>query len=224
MKARRTSAESASSAERHQQGSATQTADERSARTFRGLRSLTATITPWLIDVGSWIFGGLTAVNLVVISALITVGPVDAAIRTSTAALAAALPLNVAGIVLLRLIKDVKDVGLDDITLRSFQEAGFPEIDAYFPSPRERASANARRSRVALLYSLGIAALSIALTLTGMTAAVWHMGRWIAFVLVSAVILSAALVAVVLAHAQPPESDAERHLKRRYREHRAEGA
>jgi hypothetical protein len=57
-----------------------------------------------------------------------------------------------------------------------------------------------------------------------MTAAVWHMGRWIAFVLVSAVILSAALVAVALAHAQPPESDAERHLKRRYREHRAEGA
>jgi hypothetical protein len=50
------------------------------------------------------------------------------------------------------------------------------------------------------------------------------MGRWIAFVLVSAVILSSALVAVVLAHALPPESDAERHLKRRYREHGAEGA
>jgi hypothetical protein len=41
-----------------------------------------------LVDVGSWIFGALTAVNLVVISALITVGPVDAAIRLSTAALA----------------------------------------------------------------------------------------------------------------------------------------
>ena len=224
MKARRTSAGRAPSAERNQQGSAPQAVDERAARTFRGLRRLTETITPWLIDVGSWIFGGLTAVNLVVISALVTVGPVDAAIRTSTAALVAALPLNVAGIVLLRLIKDVKDVSLDDITLRSFQQAGFPDIDAYFPSPRERASANARRSRVALLYSLGIAALSIVLTLTGMTAAVWHMGRWIAFVLISAVILSAALVTVVIARALPPESDAERDLKQRYREHRTEGA
>ena len=35
-------------------------------------------------------------------------------------------------IILLRLIKDVNDVGLDDLTQRAFQDAGFPEIDAYF--------------------------------------------------------------------------------------------
>src|SRR5262245_55816628 len=126
--------------------------DEQSARTFRGLRNLAERVTPWLVDVGSWIFGGLTAVNLVVLSALLTVGPVDTAIRTSTAALAAALPLTVAGIILLRLIKDANDVGLDDLTLRAFQEAGFPEIDAYFPPPAASASQHARRSRVALLY------------------------------------------------------------------------
>src|SRR6185503_7062419 len=102
-----------------EQDSAPPAIDEPSARTFRGLRNLAERITPWLVDVGSWIFGGLTAVNLVAISALITVGPVDAAIRTSTAALAAALPLNVAGIMLLRVIKDVNDVGLDDLTLRA---------------------------------------------------------------------------------------------------------
>jgi hypothetical protein len=44
--------------------------------------------------------------------------------------------VNVAGIVLLRLIKDVTDVGLDDLALRAFQEAAFPDIEAYFPSPR----------------------------------------------------------------------------------------
>lgn len=192
--------------------------------TFRGLRNLAEAALPWLTEVGSWIFGGLTAVNLVVISALITVGPVDAAIRASTAALAAALPLNVAGILLLRLIKDVNDIGLDDLTQRAFREGGFPDIDAYFPSPPERQSQHARRARVALLYSLGIAALSIALTVTGMAAAVWHMGRWIAFVLLSAVILSAALVAVVIAQALPPESDAEKLLKRRYRERRTQSA
>lgn len=196
--------------------------DAQAARTFSGLRNLAERITPWLVDVGSWIFGGLTAVNLVVISALITVGPVDAAIRTSTAALAAALPLNVAGIILLRLMKDVNDVGLDDLTLRAFQDAGFPEIDAYFPSPVERASQHARRSRVALLYALGIAAVSIALTVTGMATALWHMGQWIAVVLVSAVILSAVLVTVAIAHALPPESAAEQSLKLRYRERRPE--
>ena len=89
----------------HDRESAPTALDEQSARTFRGLRNVAERLTPWLVDVGSWIFGGLTAVNLVVISALITVGPVDAAIRTASAALAAALPLNVAGIILLRLIK-----------------------------------------------------------------------------------------------------------------------
>jgi hypothetical protein len=198
-----------------EQGSATPAVDERAARSFSGLRNLAERITPWLVDVGSWIFGGLTAVNLVVISALITVGPVDEAIRGSTAALAAAFPLNVAGIILLRLIKDVNDVGLDDLTLRAFQDAGFPEIDAYFPSPGEKASQHARGSRVALLYSLGIAAASVALTVTGMAAALWHMGHWIAFVLFAAVILSAALVTVAIAHAMPPESSAAKPLKLR---------
>ena len=192
--------------------------DEQSARTFRGLRNLAERITPWLVDVGSWIFGGLTAVNLVVLSALITVGPVDAAIRASTAALAAALPLNVAGIILLRLIKDANDVGLDDLTLRAFQDAGFPEIEAYFPSSGESAPQHSRRSRVALLYSLGIAASSIGLTVAGMVAAVWHMGGWIAFVLISAVILSAGLLTVAIAEALPPESAAERSLKLRYKQ------
>jgi hypothetical protein len=156
----------------------------------------------------------LTAINLVVISALITVGPVATAIKISTAALAAALPLNVAGILLLRLIKDLKEVGIDGLTLRAFQDAGFPHIDAYFPAPRERAIQHARRSRVALLYSMGIAALSIALTVTGIAAALWHLGQWIALVLVSSVVLSAALVTIAIAHGLPPESDAEKRLKR----------
>lgn len=190
-----------------------QAVDDRSVRTFKGLRTLADKTTPWLIDVGSWMFGGLTAVNLVVISALLTVGPVDAAIRTSTAALAAALPLNVAGIILLRLIKDVKEVGLDDLTLRAFQDAGFPDIDAYFPAPRKRASQHARRSRIALAYALVFATLSGALTLTGIDAALWHMGRWIALILVFAVIFSGAVVMAAFAHGMPPVSDAEKALR-----------
>jgi len=117
-------------------------------RTFRGLRALGAALTPWLLDVGSWIFGGLIAVNLIVMSSLITVGPVDRAIRVSIVAFACALPLNVAGICLLRIITDIKAVGFDDLTLKAFQDAGFPDIDAYFPPVREREALRARRSNV----------------------------------------------------------------------------
>lgn len=189
--------------------------DDRSERSLSGLANLVETITPWLLDVGSWIFGGLTAINLVVISALLTVGPVDAAIRMSTAAFACALPLNLAGIVLLRLVKDVKDVGLDDLALRSFQEAGFPDIDAYFPPPEEQEALRARRARLTLLYASGIGALSIVLTLTGLVAALEHMAWWIALALLSAVALSTLIVAVVIGHTLPPESAAEKALKRR---------
>lgn len=189
---------------------------EQSTRAFKGLRNLAERITPLLVDVGSWIFGGLIAANLVVLSALVTVGPVDVAIRTSTAVLAAALPLNVAGIVLLRLIKDVNDVGLDDVSLRAFHEAGFPDIEAYFPLPHERAALRVRRSNVALLYSLGIATSTSALTVTGMIAAMWHMGRWIGCLLLGAVLVSVALIGIVIAHTLPPVSDREKSARIRY--------
>jgi uncharacterized membrane protein len=64
--------------------------------------------------------------------------------------------------------------------------------------------------------------VSIALTVSGLAAALWHMGHWIAFVLVFAVTLNVILVTVAIAHALPPESDAERSLKLRYRERRME--
>jgi hypothetical protein len=170
-----------------------------------GLRNLAERIMPWLIDVGSWIFGGLTAVNLVVLAALLTVGPVDAAIQASSAALAAALPLNVAGIVVLRLIKDVKGIGLGEATLRAFQDAGFPGIDTHFLSPDDRAAQHARRSRRALFYSLGIAALSAGLTVLGVAAALWHMAGWIASIFLAAVAVSAALAGIVVAHPLSPK-------------------
>jgi hypothetical protein len=101
------------------------------------------------------------------------------------------------------------------VTLQSFQKAGFPDIEAYFPPPRDRAIHHAKRTRVALAYASGIAALSIALTVIGVTAALWHMGRWIAFVLLSSIALGLFLVAMVFAQSLPPESDAEKALKAR---------
>ena len=193
-----------------------QNLDEQSEKSMKGLGNLVERIAPTLLDVGSWIFGGLIALNLVVIGALITVGPVDTAILISTTVLGCALPLNVAGLFLLRLIKDMKDIRIDDLALQAFQEADFPNIDAYFPASEDRVPLTRRRFNIVLLYSLGIIALSIALTGTGLVAALWHMAWWIGVSVLALIILSTVLVIVVLAYSLPKESEAEKELKKLY--------
>jgi hypothetical protein len=174
--------------------------DEQSERSLKGLGNLVERTTPWLLGVGSWIFGGLIAFDLVVVSQLIAIGPADTAILISTTTLACALPLNVAGIFLLRLTSDLKDIGIEEVALRAFQDAGFPDIDAHFPSEQARESLQKRRATLALRYSLGIAVVSIALTVSGLAAALWHVAWWIGVVDLAMVALTTALVVVVMAH------------------------
>jgi len=194
---------------------------EASVRTLNALERVVEWITPWLVEVGSWVFGGLIALNLVIIAALITVGPIDRAVQIGVVAFACALPLDVAGIVLLRLIKDAQDVHIDDVTLKAFQETRFPDIEAYFPPPSERGSFARRRARIALAYALAIAALSTGLSLLGLAAALWHMGPWVAATFVATLVVSALALAAVVVHSSPPESDAERALRRRSRARRS---
>jgi len=189
--------------------------DERARQSLDAIGRLLDRTAPWLSEIGSWIFGGLVAVNLVIISSLLTVGPVDAAVRISVTVCACALPMSVAGIVVLRLTKDLTDFGVDDLALQAFKESGFPEIEAYFPTAPERAELLKRQAGVALRYSLAIAALSAALTFAGLVAALWHMAWWIGSVLFVMVALSVGLVLVVFAQAQPPEPAWEKALKRR---------
>jgi hypothetical protein len=68
------------------------------------------------------------------------------------------------------------DFGVDDLALQPFRESGFPDIDAYSPPAADRAPLLKRRANLALRYSLAIAAISAALTLAGLVAALWHMG------------------------------------------------
>lgn len=198
--------------------------EKQSERSLAGLGNLVDRTAPWLFEVGSWVFGGLTALNLVITAAVITVGPVDTAIRISIAAFACALPLNVAGICLLRLTKDTHDKHLDDVALEAFQSAGFPNIESYFPPAGTRQSLRQRRARVVLRYSLGMAAFSMALTITGTVAALWHMAWWVGTELVVVSVLSAAAVLAVLGASLPPDSESEREIKRRYAEQRAHSA
>jgi hypothetical protein len=189
--------------------------DERARVSLDAIGRLVDRTTPWLSEIGSWIFGGLVAVNLVVISSLLTVGPVDAAVRTAVTLFACALPLNIAGIVVLRLTKDLTDFGVDDLAQQAFKESGFPEIEAYFPAAPERAALLKRRASLALGYSLAIAAVSSALTLAGLDVALWHMAWWIGVALLLMTALAAGLVLLAFAHAQPPDSAWEKAVKGR---------
>jgi uncharacterized protein YndB with AHSA1/START domain len=61
---------------------------------------------------------------------------------------------------------------------------------------------------------------AIALTVTGLVAALWYMAWWIGVLVLVVAILSTGLVVVVLIHSQPPDSEAEKELKRRYADYR----
>ena len=200
--------------------SVTQGLDAQARAAMRADAILLERTTPWLFEVGTWVFGGLIAFNILLISALLTVGPVDTAVLVSITAFACALPLTVAGICVLRLVKDMKEVGLDDITLQAFKEAGFPDAEAYFPDPRERKAQQSKRSVVALWYTLGIALASIALTVTGLVASLWYMAWWIGVVALVVALASTGLVAAVFMHTQTRQPAAETEAKRRYRDPR----
>ena len=187
---------------------------EHERRSLNAIGRLVEWISPWLVEVGGWVFGGMIALNLVAIAGLITVGPVDRAVLISLAAFACALPLDVVGIVLLRLTKDVQDIRFDELALKAFQEAQFPDIETYLPPAGERESFTKRRARIALAYALLIAALSLTLTLLGLVACLWHMAPWAAGVFVVSVAVSVLLLVAVAVHSIPPTSQAERESPR----------
>jgi uncharacterized membrane protein len=171
----------------------------------------------WLFDVGNWIFGGLIAFNLLVMVSLITVGPVDISIKLSTALLALALPLNVTGLVLLKLVQGLKPVGFEEVT-QAFQEVGLTLSEQQTGSRTRLEARRTRITRNVLGTTLGILALSGALTLSGMTAALWHMGWWIGVAFVAMVLISLVVILVVQVTSQPRASAEEKAQRKRYRE------
>ena len=174
-------------------------------------------ITPWLFEFGSWIFGGLIAFTLLVMASLLTIGPVDPAIMTATVAFALALALDVTGLVLLRLIQDLKHVGFEEELAQAFQEVGFT-FGEPISAPTALQTQRKRRTGVVLSYALGIVALSGLLTLTGMTATLWHMAWWIGVSFLAMVLLSPVILIAAIVSSEPPDSAEEKELKRRYRE------
>ena len=172
--------------------------------------------TPWLYDVGSWIFGGLIAFTVLIIGALITIGPVDLAIKISTVALALALPLDVTGLILLRLAQDLKPGQFEHEVSETFQEVGLSPDGVQIPSLTSLQAMRIRGTRIALGAAFGILTVSIILTLAGLGAALWHMAWWIAVAFVAMVTLCLLIATIAMSVAQPPVSAEEKRRRKAY--------
>lgn len=165
-------------------------------RTQAAFGTLLERMTPWLLDLGNWIFGALIAFSLVIIGAMLTVGPVDRAVLVATAAFAVALPLDVAGFILLRLAADMKKVDLETVATAAFVEAGFSSDEVgQVLDPRE---SERQRTRRVLGFSYSLLQLTALITFVGVTAALWHMAWWIGVAFAAMLVLSLVVVVVAL--------------------------
>jgi MFS family permease len=191
-------------------------AEEQNKQIMQAFGKLVERISPWLLEFGSWIFGGLIAFTLLVIASLFTIGPVDRAITISTAAFALALPLNLTGLFLLRLVNDLKHLGFEEELELAFQNTD-TTIREQATSPKTLESLQKRRTVFFLSYSLGLLVLSIMLTLIGMIAVLWHMAWWIGVIFIIMVIICTVFVIVAFVTSQPPDSPEGKEQKRRYR-------
>lgn len=172
-------------------GMAAHPPDRTFALTVAGLEKLLERITPWLLDLGSWIFGALIAFDLVILGALLTVGPVDKPVLIASGAFAIALPPAIGGFVLLRLAGDMKTVDLEQLASSAFQEVGFTVEEG---SPETAEALERRRVRTVLGYSYALLAVATTLTVVGMTAALWHMALWIGASFAGAALISLGLI------------------------------
>jgi hypothetical protein len=169
---------------------------------WRGFEKFFDRITPWLFDLGLWIFGSLLAFNLLLLAALVAIGTVDRAATVATAAFAFALPLNVAGLFLLRVVRELADIKLEDELARAFLEVGFSGAGQVGDPPALEALRR-RRTRMVLRTFPGLLAVSVLLTVTGAFAMLWHAAWWIALGFLLMVVLSLLVVTLAVAGLQP---------------------
>lgn len=166
-----------------------------------GLGKFFDQILPWLNDVEILLFGSLIALNLLIQTALFTIGPVDTAVMIATAALAFALPLKVTGLFLLRLNREFKSVKFEENLAQSFREAGF--VSDQIPSPLSFPEIRKERARNVVRLSLLILALGILLLLVGLTATLWHMAWWIGLGFCAMVVICSFITIKAIATSTP---------------------
>lgn len=197
----------------------TSASEDANQKIMQATEKLVERITPWLLEVGSWIFGGLIGFNLIIIEALMTIGPVDAAVMVAITAFALVLPLDVAGLVLLRLVRDLEHVNIEldfENEVRQALQSADPSQGEELAAPKPLETVRKRRTQLALMYSFSILGLSIVLTLVGMIAALWHMAWWTALAFAVMTLISLGIVSIAVASSQPRVSPQEKARRRRY--------
>jgi len=190
-------------------------AQELNRKSMQAFEAVTESITPWLVEFGTWIFAGLIGFAVIVIAPLVTVGPIESTIIVSTVALALTLPLNLAGLLLLRLVQDMKRY--EDKLAQGFHDASVI-LGTEFAAPLAASPTQKRRTEVILLVSLGILIVSVLLTLIGLVAALWHVAWWIGVLFLIVTLLSLGIIIVALSAIRPPQTQEERARKQRYAE------
>lgn len=178
--------------------------DESWMRTQAAFGSVLETMTPWLFDLGNWIFGALIAFSLVMLGALLTVGPVDRAILVATASFALALPLDVAGFVLLRFAADMKTIDFEGVTTKAFVDQGFDPVQVGVSADPK--AAEKRRAQTVLRISYTLLNVTLLVTLTGITAALWHMSWWIGVLFAASAVVSLITIAAGVSGGRRPAS------------------
>ena len=186
----------------------------------RAYNSMVERMTPWLFDMGSWIFGGLIAFTLLILAPLVTARPVDLPIKLAIAAFALALPLNVTGLVLLRIVRDVQPAGFwaayEEEIGRAFEGAGLTPQQV--PSLTTLEEVRKRGTRSVLNTDLALLTLSCLLTVAGTVATLWHVAWWIAAAFGVVVVICLIVVQIVMVTAQPRFSAEQMGQMRRHRD------
>ena len=147
----------------------------------------------WIYDAGGWIFTGLIAVALIIIISLIAIGRTDPVLFIAALTLAAALPLNLAGMWIARYLKN-RDQALAAVPQSQTQQAAEDEATVHL----QTFSAKQRSFTNTILSSL--LGLSVLLTLIGVIFALWHISWAVTVVFLIALIVGLLATFWVLAY------------------------
>ncbi len=174
-------------------------------------------LAPWLFDFGSWLFGGLIAFSIVAIQSPIFMASADrdAAMIISACAYALALPLDIAGLCLLRLIQGIKQHNVEEEMQRTLQDVRYPGGQQAAPGDAFEQQRQ-RRTYNVIVSASWLSGLALLLTLLGLAASLWHIAWWIAIAFLLVALVSALLVTLMIS-APPPQSKAERAAQRQRR-------
>lgn len=178
-------------------------------------------LRPWLLEFGNWIFGGLIGFNLVIFAAVLYLAAAATSpmILLSLAAFVCAMPLDVSGLIALKLVKDMETVAIDDVMKQAFKDANIPPRSDSLPV-EEANVVQRRRANIGLRYAGRLAAISALLTLLGMVAALWYVAWWVAVLFLVVAVITCYITMRIAPQLMRPPSEAEKQMRIELRQQR----